>query len=198
MRATSRSAPGEGRASIVEAGYELISELGYASATTARICARAGISSGTFFHYFPTKIDLLVGILEADATDSKLQAEALNSLAAESAEAGLQAWLEALLEEAGDPHLAGFVAALGAAGRDPRLAELLADAASLQEKKLEAIISAGQQQGLWRSDLAPGRLAVWVGVIADGLLSRTVEDPNFAAVQGADELRDLIDRYLAH
>lgn len=78
---------GDGRASIVAAGYALISELGYAGATTARICARAGVSSGTFFHYFPKKIDLLVGILEADVLDANRQGETLASLASESPQA---------------------------------------------------------------------------------------------------------------
>lgn len=188
---------GDGRASIVAAGYALISELGYAGATTARICARAGVSSGTFFHYFPKKIDLLVGILEADVLDANRQGETLASLASESPPGALQAWIDELLDEAADPLLAGFVTALGAAPSDPRLVELLADAASLQEKRLEVIISAGQRQGLWRSDLTAGRLVVWVGVVADGLLSRSVEDSNFHPREVADGLRDLIARYLA-
>ncbi|PPG30531.1 TetR family transcriptional regulator [Pseudoclavibacter sp. RFBB5] len=188
---------GEGRAAIVGAGYQLISELGYAGATTARICARAGVSSGTFFHYFPTKIDLLVGILQADSADAALRADALADAAADSAPTALRDWLDALLEESADPHLAGFVAALGAAPTDARVEGLLADAASLQHRALTAIISAGQEQGDWRSDLTAERLALWVAVVADGVLSRSVEDPSFDAAAAASELGDLLARYLA-
>lgn len=188
---------GEGWAAIVGAGYQLISELGYAGATTARICARAGVSSGTFFHYFPTKIDLLVGILQADAADAALRADAFADAATDSAPAALRTWLGALLEESADPHLAGFVAALGSAPSDARVAELLTSAAALQHKTLVAIVSAGQRQGNWRSDLTAERLALWIGVVADGVLSRSVEDPSFDAAAAASELGDLLARYLA-
>lgn len=198
MRCAVAARTGEGREALVEAGYALIAELGYAGATTARICASAGVSSGTFFHYFPTKIDLLVGILEADAVDSTSRSEALTGIAAKDAADALYTWCDALLEEAADPHLAGFVAALGAAPSHQRVGELLAEAASNQHEALVTIVSAGQRQGLWRSDHPAERLAVWVGVIADGVLSRSVEDPTFDAVEGGDELRDLISRYLAH
>lgn len=188
---------GEGRAAILDAGYELIAELGYSGATTARICARAGVASGTFFHYFPTKLELLIGILEADVADSSRRAEALTSSAVTSAERALQAWLDALLVEAADPNLAGFVAGLGAAPADARLQALLSESASRQHQALVALMTEGQRQGVWRGDLGPDRLALWVGVIADGVLSRAIEDPSFDATGAAGELSELIRRYLA-
>ncbi|WP_424465848.1 TetR/AcrR family transcriptional regulator [Pseudoclavibacter helvolus] len=187
---------GAGRTAIIKAGYQLIAELGYPGATTALICARAGVSSGTFFHYFPTKVDLLLGILDADADDSHGRAER-SADASSDADTALSAWLDALLEEASDPHFAGFVAALGTAPSDPRLDVQLARAASGQRDALTAIVSAGQQQGIWRTDLEAGRLALWVGVIADGVLARRVEDSSFDTSSASRELRDLIARYLA-
>ena len=48
------------RASIVSAASVQFATHGYQGSTTAGICSEAGISSGTFFHYFPTKLDVLV------------------------------------------------------------------------------------------------------------------------------------------
>ncbi|VXB83755.1 TetR/AcrR family transcriptional regulator [Pseudoclavibacter sp. 8L] len=185
------------RTAIIEAGSELIAELGYAGATTARICARSGVSSGTFFHHFPTKLHLLVGILEADAAQSRTRFAALAERAPDDPRGALLAWLDLLLEEASDPHLAGFVAGLSAAPSDQRVEQLLEQFASRQQDTLEAIITAGQRERLWRSDITGDRLALWVGVIADGVLTRSVEDTTFDASGAADELHDLIRRYLA-
>ena len=50
------------RDALIRAGFEAIASLGYARATTAEICRRAGVSSGTFFHYFATKEELLLAM----------------------------------------------------------------------------------------------------------------------------------------
>ena len=188
---------GEGRAVLVEAGYELIAELGYSGATTAKICQRAGVSSGTFFHFFPTKMDLLLGILEADASHSRLRADALNARASIDPAGALSTWLDTLFAEASDPHLAGFVAGLSAAPAHAPLEECLSEIAALQHTTLVSIVAAGQVRGIWRDDLAADRLALWIGVLADGILTRSVEDAHFAATVAAPDAADLVARYLA-
>lgn len=39
--------------------------------TSAAICREAGIATGTFFHYFPTKLDLLLAILDLGTHGSR-------------------------------------------------------------------------------------------------------------------------------
>ena len=50
---------------ILEAAGELFAELGYSGATTNKIAARAGVSVGSLYQYFPDKDALVAALLEA-------------------------------------------------------------------------------------------------------------------------------------
>jgi TetR/AcrR family transcriptional regulator, transcriptional repressor for nem operon len=58
------SAPPKTRDRIVVAAMELFWEKGYGSTSIADILARAEVNSGSLYHYFPGKQDLLVAVLE--------------------------------------------------------------------------------------------------------------------------------------
>ena len=49
---------------IVDAGYELFSEVGYYGTNTAEIAKRAGVSTGIVYGYFKDKKDMLICVLE--------------------------------------------------------------------------------------------------------------------------------------
>ena len=49
---------------IVDAGYELFSEVGYYGTNTAEIAKRAGVSTGIVYGYFKDKKDILICVLE--------------------------------------------------------------------------------------------------------------------------------------
>ena len=49
---------------IIEAGYELFSEVGYYGTNTAEIAKRAGVSTGIVYGYFQDKRDILICVLE--------------------------------------------------------------------------------------------------------------------------------------
>lgn len=185
------------RNSILEAGYELIGELGFDRATTARVCARAGVSSGTFFHYFPTKTALLVGILEAAADVTRRRDEHIAEVARVDPERALDMWLAGLMHEAADPHLPNFVSALGAVAAEPAVQSYLRAATSSTHAALTAVVDAGQRALLWRRDTASDDLALWLGVIADGVLTRSAEDPTFDVHTRQSQLRDILARTLA-
>jgi AcrR family transcriptional regulator len=55
------------RASIVDAAAGCFAEKGFERTTTADICRAAGISSGSLFHYFPTKRAVFTAIFTDDA-----------------------------------------------------------------------------------------------------------------------------------
>ena len=48
---------------IIEAGYELFSEVGYYGTNTAEIAKRAGVSTGIVYGYFQDKRDILISVL---------------------------------------------------------------------------------------------------------------------------------------
>lgn len=49
---------------ILEAAMHLFWEKGYGSTSVADILARAGINSGSLYHYFPGKQDVLIAVLD--------------------------------------------------------------------------------------------------------------------------------------
>jgi len=60
--------PGDTRRRIVEAAMHLFWEKGYGSTSVADILGRAGINSGSLYHFFPGKQDVLLAVLEAYRT----------------------------------------------------------------------------------------------------------------------------------
>ena len=49
---------------IIDAGYQLFSEVGYYGTNTAEIAKRAGVSTGIVYGYFQDKRDILISVLE--------------------------------------------------------------------------------------------------------------------------------------
>lgn len=54
----------EKRRIIIDAAHEVFSQRGYRAASLKNISDQAGISETSLFHYFPTKQDLLVAVLD--------------------------------------------------------------------------------------------------------------------------------------
>jgi TetR/AcrR family transcriptional regulator, transcriptional repressor of aconitase len=55
------------RTEILEGARRCFAELGYEEATVVRLEEATGRSRGAIFHHFPTKLDLFLAVLEADA-----------------------------------------------------------------------------------------------------------------------------------
>ena len=57
------------RTHIIESALVLFARKGFADTTTSDICHAAGISTGSLFHYFPSKQAVFYGIWELDRTN---------------------------------------------------------------------------------------------------------------------------------
>lgn len=57
------------RNQILDAAYQLVYTKGFELMTIQDILANVGISKGAFFHYFPSKRDLLEGLIERMLTE---------------------------------------------------------------------------------------------------------------------------------
>ncbi|RAZ33416.1 TetR/AcrR family transcriptional regulator [Microbacterium sp. SMR1] len=122
----------ERRAVILDAAAAEFAASGYAAATTASIYRRAGVSSGTLFHYFPTKLDLLLGVLELGRAET---ARALAEIAEGSAgTAAVLAYAAHLEAELADELYPGLVRAIGDVERlEPIRAALAAETAAIDD-----------------------------------------------------------------
>lgn len=84
--------------SIFEATAQLLTEVGYAHASTNRIAARAGVSVGTLYQYFQDKESIVRGLCELHvATVRDSVAAQIARVDETTLEAGTRAIIEALL-----------------------------------------------------------------------------------------------------
>ncbi|MCS5715324.1 TetR/AcrR family transcriptional regulator [Herbiconiux sp. CPCC 205716] len=61
----------ETRAAIHDAALRLVAENGVGHASVDAICSEAGVSSRTFFNYFPSKVSAIVGLSSFVVTDAQ-------------------------------------------------------------------------------------------------------------------------------
>ena len=68
---------------IIQAGYELFSEVGYHGTNTVEIAKRAGVSTGIVYGYFQDKRDIMICVLQMymDKVYAPILAEIINSTA---------------------------------------------------------------------------------------------------------------------
>lgn len=180
---------------IVDAALTCFAAQGFDRTSTAEICRTAGIGSGTLFHYFPTKLDILMAILETG------QAEAEELFASfDASSAPIDVIFGYVTHEANnlsDERATGFVRAVGALLNEPRVAAELAKQRQLTEQLLLPWISRARESGVIRNDLSDNRLLKWLLALIDGFASAVADDERFDAQTETETLRDAIARFLS-
>lgn len=183
------------RLAIIDAALTRFADDGFDRATTAAICRTAGIGSGTFFHYFPTKLDVLLAILELGTAETTAW---FASQQGRSDPAGVIAdHVAHAAAEFADPRVAGFVKAVGAVMNDPQVAAALARDEAARYDGLLPWVQAAQSGGGIRVDVPAPRLCAWVLVVLDGFLGRLAGESGFTAAAEQDMLMDTVQRLLA-
>jgi AcrR family transcriptional regulator len=182
------------RLHIIDAGLTAFASHGYAGATTAVICRTAGIGSGTFFHYFPTKADLLIAILELG------RQETLDFFAAQQGSSSprqvLLDYVEHAVANLEDERAAGFIRAVGSVITDDRVADALeADERAVRDGLEEWVVQA-HAVGEIRTDLPAGRIVDWLVLLIDGFSSQVAARTGFDAATEATVLYGLVDQFL--
>lgn len=183
------------RLQIIDAGLTAFAQHGYAGATTAAICREAGIGSGTFFHYFPTKDQLLVAILgegEGETRDFFAAQEGRTD-----ARAVLRDYVTHAISDLRDPRASGFIAAVAGPAMGEEVVAVLQRLDQETHGALTAWTGAAQRDGQIRRDLAPERIARWIMVLIDGFAGQIGGGHGFdAAVEGA-VLYEVVERFLS-
>lgn len=183
------------RLRIIDAALTCFARHGYDRASTAAICREAGIGSGTFFHYFPTKQDVLLATLALGTAENEdwFAAQAVRDDAA----GVLADFVARTARQYADPRTAGFVSALGSVMGLPEVeAALAADTRGVLDG-LRPWIERAQHAGDVRDDLSAAQLARWVLVILDGFLGRAASGDGFEVADEAPVLMDAVARLLA-
>ncbi|MGC7093638.1 TetR/AcrR family transcriptional regulator [Amycolatopsis lurida] len=151
------------RAEILAAAAQEFASAGVDGTSTADICRRAGIGSGTLFHYFPTKRDIFHALFRDDLVRDDEVCE--RALAAGDPAAGVRQVAEHLMADLADPLVPGLMAAaLLQINQDQEFAEMIA----ANELRIRATLT----ELLGRLDparlaFAPERVAVWIQRVTD-------------------------------
>ncbi len=183
------------RLQIIDAAVTRFAADGYVGATTASICRTAGIGSGTFFHYFPTKADVLLGVLAEGTEETRAWFAAQDGR--DDPLAVLRDWVRRSVDELADPRLAGFVRAVGAVMTEPAVAAALARDEQVQQDGLERWVDRARSGGQVRQDRSAAELAAWLALVLDGFVARLAGDDWFTAHGQGDMLLETVDRLLA-
>ncbi len=180
---------------IIDAALTCLASRGYTATTTADVCRTAGIGSGTFFHYFPTKQELLLAILEVGTEETRRWFAARDAHA--DPRSVVDAYVTHALDGFADPRIAGFVRAVGAVMGEPAVEAALARDTHVLQEGLEPWVGRAQAAGQVRDDVPADQLTVWLLLVLDGFLGRMASDEAFSAVTQRAMLEDTLARLLA-
>lgn len=181
------------RAAILAAAAEVFAEHGYDGATTAAICKRAKIGSGTLFHYFPDKRSIFLAIVADDLADASTRLARIDH--ADPVDA-LGQVIDLLAEDLGNPIAPGLAfAMMQLAIRDEEFAATVTARDEQIRAVLAELIAQAQAVGVVAGIHAPGRAARWiVGITDAGYLMS--DDPGFDPAADGIELRRIVAAYL--
>ena len=179
------------QARILAAAAEEFAAKGMDGSSTAAICKRAGIGSGTLFHYFPTKRDIFHALFdERFQRTAKVCDQALDGRPAAEA---LELLIDHVAAELSDPLTPGLVAAaILEAHRDSEFAQALHNEDQIIRGCLVQLLArlAENRPGML---FTPERTAAWILKLIDGAYLASDGQPDGANVS---ELKSVIDRFL--
>lgn len=200
-RLAPRKSPAQARAretveAILEAAVDLFSTRGYARTSTNHVAARAGVSVGSLYQYFPNKDAILTALL---ARHLEIVASVVSASLAALADpavplrAGVRRLLEGLrAAHEADPRLARAVEQQ--AGQMPHVPEGLAAHRHGTVERVAAILGS-------RPDVRPGNralMAAMLGEVAEAVSGLLVHGPRdaFAREELLDEAVEALARYV--
>jgi AcrR family transcriptional regulator len=183
------------RHAIVDAAAGCFAEKGFERTTTADICRAAGISSGSLFHYFPSKRAVFTAIFTDDARET-------GERLAAAAEAGdpWGALLDVVAELAGQvahPAVVRLVLEAAAqAARDDEFAALIQRNDGALRDGLAVLVGRAAGAGLIDPGVAPRAAAGWLVGLIDAMISRASLDPDLDLPAEQAILRTILVRFL--
>jgi TetR/AcrR family transcriptional regulator, transcriptional repressor of aconitase len=184
------------RAALLDAAEACFAQRGYDATRTADVCAAAGMSAGNLFHYFPTKHDVLLAVVDRDAERT---AAAVGELAhADDPWEALLALLDEVCRLAADPVAAGLALEISAlAHRDEDVQQRMRAGDRAFRAALADLLAAGVRTGQVATRLAADEGATWLAALVDGVFARVAADPEFDPASQRATLRQVATALLA-
>lgn len=177
------------RAHIVAAAATEFAAGGIEGTSTARICRRAGIGSGTLFHYFATKQEIFHAVFADDLP--RVTDLCARATAALDPDSGIDLLVDHLVDELTDPLAPGLAsAAYLQANRDPAFAQMLATTDATRQAAFHTLLSRVDRTLV----LGVPATARWIQGLVDAAHLGADEVP---AAETAAQLRRIIDWLLA-
>ncbi len=185
------------RAQIVDAALGLFATKGFAATTTADICRAAGVSTGSLFHYFPSKQAVFQGMWEFDREEVEEQ------LAAARADpdpwAVLMRMVDKQAADAAEPIMAGLLVEIIAhAHRDAEFAAALAESDRRQIAGVADLVRRLREAGRADPGLPDLEAGRWVLTLTDSFLGRGYPEPDRDTRAAVATTKQLIARVLRH
>jgi AcrR family transcriptional regulator len=182
---------------IIESAVVLFASKGFAETTTSDICRAAGISTGSLFHYFPSKQAVFYGIWELDR--SEWDEVFAGAEADPDPWAALMKIVDKLAADAAEPIMAGLlVEVIAQAHRDAEFAASLAESDHRQLGGIAALVRQLRETGRADPGLADDEAARWVLTLTDSFLGRGYPEPDRDQDQAVATAKKLIARVLRY
>lgn len=164
------------RYEILDAAWRCAGRKGYRDTTVDDVCAEAGVSKGTFYGYFDSKQDLLLGLLDDDAGAVDQVLDELDKKRLGCRER-LSRFSREMLQRGEDPaHVQVRVDLWNAMTTTPAVRERFAQATEQRRQVLRGWIEDGVRSGEIL-EVPSNALASLVLAVADGLLLHNALEP---------------------
>ncbi|MEV6242212.1 TetR/AcrR family transcriptional regulator [Lentzea sp. NPDC051838] len=178
---------------ITDTAAGLFAEKGFDRTTVADICKAAEMSTGSLFHYFPTKRAIFLEIFEQDGRDN---AEVFTRARTMAPWDAVLMIVDHLCVPALDRTIAGLVLEVVAqASRDQELWDLVARNEITVRDELAQLLQRAHDAGQIALPVDARTAATWVQGLVDGLFGRLV-DPDFDATEQVSTLRLILSRFV--
>ncbi|MFK0208718.1 TetR/AcrR family transcriptional regulator [Agrobacterium sp. NPDC090283] len=179
------------RREILSSARVIFARHGFHRTSTDMICKAAGISSGSLFHYFPTKKALILALVEQEGRDIAAAMEALSRL--DDPVGAVEHFLDGIVKAVDDGTERNLVLEIAAeSARDVDVATLSKTGDEALRHGLEAIVRQGVETGAFAPVVSPSQFADFMLVVIDGIFSRSSTDPDYSAAQAAPSIRNIL------
>ena len=178
---------------ITDTAAGLFAQKGFERTTVADICKAADISTGSLFHYFPTKRAIFREIFVQDAEDNAAVFAQARELGPWD---GVRLVVDHLCEPALHREVAGLVLEVVAqASRDQELWDLVGRNEQAVRDELAVLLQQAHDAGRISLPVSALTAATWVQGLVDGLFGRLI-DPDFDATEQVMTLRLILSRFV--